>query len=901
MEEISLVYTKSLKSILRSLQVDPSEGLSPIEAQKRLNQFGKNLLPTPEKISLWTIFFKQFANFMIYILLGATLLSLTLADYKDAALIGLVVMINTLIGFFQELKAEKTLSSLKKMASPSAKVIRSGQIEEIATELLVPGDIVVLDEGDVVPADIRLLESVGLGINESILTGEGLPAKKDAEVEIREKVALGEQINMVFMGTMIVVGNGRGVVVSTGALTQMGKIAAFLTIPLEKPTPLQRNLDALGKYLIFAAIGVSALIFLLGFAQGREWKELLFTVISLAVAVIPEGLVAVVTITMAIGVQKMARRNAIVRNLPAVETLGAVSVICSDKTGTLTEGKMVATDLWVGGRLYSVSGTGIRPEGNIYCDEKAVKKLPSDLTLTLTAMALCNNAILQQDESGAWDGVGDPTEIALQVLSHKLQYKKEELEKEWTLIEGLPFDSNRKLMSMIYASSRNKAYVLTKGAVEEVLSACKFFRVFEEDKLLTKEEKKRFLQINTDMAKRGLRVLALAMRPFSQTEEDIEPSTIERNLVFLGMVGVLDPVRPEAKNAVEECKRAGITVMMVTGDHPATAANIASQLGIFNPEKDKILTGEQLDKLDEEALCLLQPFPKLFARVSPENKLMLVNTLRKRMKFIVAMTGDGVNDAPAIKHANIGIAMGKEGTDVVKQAADIILADDNFATIVIAVEEGRRIFTNIQKFIRYLLSCNMSSVVAILFATAAGIPLPFTPIQILWLNLVTDTPPALALGFDPVEKDAMENPPRNPKGGIFRKADFIFILFHGILMASLMLLVFMRGLYADSGSLEKARTMAFSLLVLVQLAQAFNARSTATSIFNNIFANKSLLAALGLSFSLLLLGMYLPVLNEVFGHVELGPGDWLELSVGVVIFILFTELFKLIRRNKRKI
>lgn len=899
MNEVSLPYTKSLKSIFRDLQVNPDDGLSQQEVQNRLKEFGKNRLPEPAKISLWKLFFKQFANFMIYILLGATALSLVLQDYKDAILIGLVVIVNTCIGFFQEYKAEKTLASLKKMSSPTAKVMRSGQIEEIATELLVPGDIVVLDEGDVIPADIRLIESVGLDINEAILTGESVPAQKDTDIEIREKVALGDQLNMAFMGTVIAVGNGRGVVVSTGASTQIGKIAQFLAIPLEKPTPLQRNLDALGKYLIFAAIGASAIIFLIGFLQGREWIELLFTVISLAVAVIPEGLVAVVTITMAIGVQRMAKRNAIVRNLPAVETLGAVNVICSDKTGTLTEGKMVATDLWVGGKLYAVSGTGIQPEGNIYCDDKPVINLSSDLTLALTTMALCNNAVLQQDEAGSWEGVGDPTEVALQVLAHKLQYKKEELEKEWKLIEGLPFDSDRKLMSVIYTSPQNETLVLTKGAPEEVLSACKFFRVNGEDKLLTKEDKKRFLQINTDMAERGLRVLAFAQRTFSKIEKDIEPETIERNLVILGMAGVLDPVRPEAKNAVEECRRAGITVMMITGDHPATATNIATQLGIFNPKKDKILTGEQLDKLDEETLCAIQPFPKIFARVSPENKLMLVNTLRKKMGYIVAMTGDGVNDAPAIKHANIGIAMGKEGTDVTKQAADIILVDDNFATIVTAVEEGRRIFTNIQKFIRYLLSCNMSSVLSILFATAAGIPLPFTPIQILWLNLVTDTPPALALGFDPAEKDAMGNPPRNPKRRIFRKADLVFILFHGGIMAGLMLAIFMIELYVDHSSLEKARTMAFSMLVLVQLAQAFNARSTATSIFrNNIFGNKGLLAAVGFSFSLLLLGMYFPFLKEVFGQVELVPQDWLELAAGVVVFIFFAELFKVIRRYR---
>lgn len=890
-------YARHLKILLNDLQTDGENGLDHTEADNRLSSYGRNRLPEPEKVPLWKLFFKQFANFMIYILLGAVALSLFLADYKDAFLIGIVILVNAIIGFIQEYKAEKTLASLKKMSSPTAKVIRNGQIEEVATELLVPGDIVILEEGDIIPTDIRLTESVGLEVNEAILTGESVPSQKDAAIEIQNKVVIGDQLNMVFMGTVIASGNGRGVVVATGGLTQMGRIAQTLAIPYEKPTPLQKNLDTLGKYLIAAAIGVSVLIFLIGFFQGRELEELLFTVISLAVAVIPEGLVAVVTITMAIGVQRMAKRNAIVRNLPAVETLGAVNVICSDKTGTLTEGKMVATDLWVGNKLYTVSGTGIIPTGAIYCDDKPVQELNTDLTLTITTMALCNDAVLQQDDSGTWEGVGDSTEIALQVLAHKLQIKKEELENTWEFIEGLPFDSNRKRMSVLYRNPEKEVVILTKGAPEEVLDACT--HVFENGKIkkLDKKERARFIQINLDMAGRGLRVLGIAKRSSPKLANDIEPETIEKDMTFLGMVGVLDPARPEAKQAVMECRLAGIQVMMVTGDHPATAQNIATQLGIFDPRHDHVMVGEQMDELTEAQLCEIKPFPTIFARVSPENKLMLVNALRK-MKYIVAMTGDGVNDAPAIKHANIGIAMGKEGTDVTKQAADIVLADDNFATIVAAVEEGRRIFTNLQKFIRYLLSCNMSSVFSILFATAVGVPLPFTPIQILWLNLVTDTPPALALGFDEAEKDSMKNPPRNTRKGIFRKADLIFILYHGMIMAGLMLAVFFFELYIEGGTLEKARTLAFAMLVLVQLAQAFNAKSTASSLFRrDLFSNKGLVAAVLFSLVLLLAGMYLPLLSGVFEQVELNSQDWLELGVGVMAFILLAEIFKFIKRK----
>lgn len=896
---ITSPYTVQLPKLLKELQTDSETGLNQVEAERRLSFYGRNRLPEPEKIPLWKIFLKQFANFMIYILFGAVVLSLFLADYKDAILIGIVILVNAIIGFIQEYKAEKTLASLKKMASPTAKVLRDDQIEEVPTEHLVPGDIVILEEGDIIPADIRLTESVGLEVNEAILTGESVASQKDADIEIQNKVALGDQLNMVFMGTVIASGNGRGVVVATGAITQMGKIAQTLAIPYEKPTPLQKNLDTLGKYLIVAAIGVSMIIFLIGFFQGRELEELLFTVISLAVAVIPEGLVAVVTITMAIGVQRMAKRNAIVRNLPAVETLGAVNVICSDKTGTLTEGKMVATDLWAANKLYTVSGTGIRPEGNIYCDDKPVKRLNHDLMLTITTMALCNDAVLQQDESGTWEGIGDPTEVALQVLAHKLQIKKEVLEDTWEFIEGLPFDSNRKRMSVLYKNPEKKTVIFTKGAPEEVLDVCT--QVYSNgviQKLDTKA-RNRFKQINLDMAGRGLRVLGLAMRQPLKLTDDIEPEAIEKNMTFLGMVGVLDPARPEAKQAVLECKHAGIRVMMVTGDHPATAQNIATQLGIFDPRRDRVMIGQQMDELSEDQLCKMRPFPTIFARVSPENKLMLVNALR-RMKYIVAMTGDGVNDAPAIKHANIGIAMGKEGTDVTKQSADIVLADDNFATIVAAVEEGRRIFTNLQKFIRYLLSCNMSSVFSILVATAAGVPLPFTPIQILWLNLVTDTPPALALGFDEAEKDTMKNPPRNTWRGIFRKSDLVFIMYHGMIMAGLMLAIFFIELYVEGGSLEKARTMAFAMLVLVQLAQAFNAKSTGSSLFRrDIFSNKGLIAAVLFSFILLLAGMYLPFLSGVFEQVELHPQDWLELGIGVAIFIILAEIFKFTKRKLR--
>ncbi len=888
-------YTQTSADIIKGLNTDPEEGLTVDEAKKRLANEGENRLPEPQKVSVLHLLFRQFTNFIIYILLGATVLSFILGDVKDAILIGVVVLINAAIGFYQEYKAERTLASLKKMAAPTAKIVRNGQIEEIQTFEIVRGDIVVLEEGDIVPADLRLTESVGLEINESVLTGESVPVQKDSRDVIENKVSVGERLNMTFMGTVTTSGHGRGVVVAVGAQTQIGKIAKTLATPYEKPTPLQRNLTALGKLIVLAAIVVAAVIFVIGALQGRDLNEQLFTVISLAVAVIPEGLIAVVTVTMAIGVQRMAKRNAIVRSLPAVETLGAVNVICSDKTGTLTEGKMVATDLWVGDKLYTVSGVGIRPEGSIYCDDKPVRDMPQDLKTALLIASLCNDSVLQQDEEGTWEGVGDTTEIALQVLAHKLDVKKEDIEKRSKFIEGLPFDSDRKRMSMVFELN-GKPTVLTKGAPEEVLNACTHF--LKDGQIIPLDgEKNHYKKINQDMANRGLRVLALARRELTQIPVDFEPSTVESGMTLVGMVGVLDPARPEAKEAVAKCRTAGIRVIMITGDHPATASNIAAQLGIFDPQTDKVMAGNELDHLSEHDLMKLEKFPRVFARVSPENKLMLITTLRK-MNYIVAMTGDGVNDATAIKHSNVGVAMGKEGTDVTRQAADIVLADDNFATIVSAVEEGRRIFANIRKFIRYLLSCNFSNVFGILFATIAGIPLPFTPVQILWLNLVTDTPPALALGFDKLDPKAMEKLPRDPKKGIFRKADVVFILLHGALMAGLMLAVFLTEVSAGNASIEKARTMAFAMLVLVQLTQAFNARSTKLTLLSkDVFANKSLVMGVTVSLGLMLIGMYTPILKGIFEQVSLGIQDWAKLMVGVGFFVVATEFVKWIRRK----
>lgn len=885
----------------RVLATDLERGLTEVQAAQRLQEYGPNQLPEPEKVSPLRLLLKQFGNYMIYILLGAALLSLALGKLPAAIAIALVVLVTVGIGFVQEYKAEQALDSLKHLAGPEGTVVREDQIASVLARTLVPGDVVLLEEGDLTPADIRLVAAFNLMLDEALLTGESLPVEKHAERLTDAGVAVSEQRNMAFMGTVVRSGRGRGVVVATGSATQIGRIAATLVIPLEKPTPLQLKLDALGKFLVWVTIGLCALIAVIGIVQGRPLEEMVLTSVSLAVAVIPEGLAAVVAVTMALGVQRMARRHAIVRNLPAVESLGAVTTICSDKTGTLTEGRMTATELWIAGRLYTVTGGGVVPEGDILHKDAPVRVADSPLQPALLTMALCNHAVLQQDAQGVWETVGDPTEVALQVLAQKAGIVKEALIEQYAFRTEWAFDSWRKRMSVIHQQPDGRLLVFTKGAPEAVLAVCTHWDLDDATSPLTAADRAAINAANAELAARGLRVLGLAWRVINAYDEDDEPEEVERQMRFLGLVGLVDPPRPEARAAVEQCHTAGITVMMITGDHQATAMHVARDLGILDAAQPTILTGRQLDERTEADLASQQSLPRVFARVSPENKLKLVKALRRQGQ-VVAMTGDGVNDAPAIKHANVGVAMGRAGADVTKQAADIVLSDDNFATIVTAVAEGRRIFDNIRKFVIYMLACHTGGVVVVLLAVMAGIAVPFTALQILWLNLVTGTPPALALGFDPPAKDIMHRPPRRPQEGILTMLDNASILYHGTVMGLLTLGIFFVELYVDGGSIEQARTLAFTLLALTQLAHAFNARSETLSVAQiGITGNRWLLGALGLSMALLLLGIYLPGLSEVMEKVALSARDWLDLGIGVGIFMLLAELFKLLRRRIERI
>ncbi len=893
---VATAHTLAVEEVERSLSTNSQTGLTAAEAKDRLVRFGPNKLPEPERISAIGLFFRQFANFMVAVLLGAIVVSMAVGDTKDAVVIGAIVIINAIVGFVQEYKAERALELLKRMASPQASVLRDGDVEHVSTETVVPGDVVLLEEGDIVPADIRLVEEVGVEVNEAMLTGEAAAASKHVDPLPDGNLPIGERRNMAYMGTIINVGHGRGIAVATGAATQMGHIAETLAIPVEKPTPLQIKLAGLGRTLVVLTVVLCAAIGLIGYLQGRGAEEMAMTAISLAVAIIPEGLVVVVTVTMALGVQRMARRRAIVRNLHAVEVLGSVTAICSDKTGTLTEGKMSVTEIFAGGRRYSFANDAPSGTRALLHRNRPANEFEPPMVWLLRAATLCNSAVLQQDESGQWEALGDSTDAALQLMAAKLGHDKPHLlQSGWQVLDGAPFDSDRKRMSMICLSPENKPIVLAKGAAEAILSVSTSAMGGQGD--ATSIESLR--QAGHDLADAGLRVLALAYRPLMDANIEPTPEELERDLICVGLVGISDPPRPEARQAVARCREAGIKVIMVTGDHWATAVNIARQLGIVADDNERVISGSEMDAMTPEVLSTLAPELNVVARVSPQNKLTLVQALRQQGE-VVAMTGDGVNDAPAIKHANVGVAMGISGTDVTKQAADIILSDDNFATIVVAVEEGRRIFDNIVKFIVFLLTINAAQLFVILFAIVGGLPVPFTPIQNLWLNIVTGTPPALALGFSPAVDGLMQRRPRRPYEPILGWWNSGTILFHGLLMSILALGMFLVEVYVDREPIDKARTSTFTMLATLQLIYAFNVvGEPGPAAFRSLLRYRWLAVAVIFSLALLLIGIYFPVLSDVFGQDELYLRDWAEILGGTAVFLVCAEGFRQLRSRLR--
>ena len=866
-------YKKSKNEILQELDVDEKNGLSSTEALRRLEKYGKNKLETKKKKTLFKQFLSQLKDVMIYILIIAAIISAFLGEISDALIILLVIIINAVIGVIQESKAEKALDALKELSTPKALVKRDGSLKEILSEDIVPGDIVIIDAGRYIPGDLRLIDTANLKIEESAFTGESVPSEKDASFLPDKEIPIGDQNNMAFMSTLATYGRGVGVVVGTGMNTEIGKIAKMIEQEENDETPLQKKLSELGKILGFLAVGICILIFIISFFQGRDLLEMFLTSISLAVAAIPEGLPAIVAIVLALGVQRMVKKNAIIRKLPAVETLGSVSIICSDKTGTLTQNKMTVTTVYT---------------NDSYIKESEFNLNDNESKLLVDCMVLCNDATYSEKSQ-----TGDPTEIALLEYPFKLNILKEKLEKEFKRIDEIPFDSDRKLMTTVNLVDDKKARVFTKGALDSILSICN--KISVNGKLLdfSKEYKAKVLENSNIMSDKALRVLAFAYKDISK--ENIVLDSLEKDLVFIGMVGMIDPPRLEVKDSIKLCKSAGITPVMITGDHKNTAFAIANELGIAE-DISQAITGHEIDKFKEEEFNEKIINYRVFARVSPEHKVKIVKAFKSHGN-IVSMTGDGVNDAPSLKAADIGVAMGITGTDVSKGASDMILTDDNFSTIVSAVEEGRKIYLNIKKSIVFLLSCNLGEILTLFTAILLNWNSPLQPIHILWVNLITDSFPALALGVDKTKEDVMNNPPRNPKESIFVKSDKIQLIINGVLIGGITLFAFKLGerLYADS--LIHAQTMAFVVLSVSQLFLSLSLRSNTKSAFSlGIFSNKYLVYSILLGIFLQVIIISISFIANIFKVTPLLLYDWIVVILVSLIPFAINEILKLFRK-----
>lgn len=895
-------YRSEIDSFVQELSVDPIRGLTDKEAEERRLNVGPNELAETAAKTVWMMFFDQFKDFLVLLLLAAAVVSAFVGEVTDAIVILLVVGINAVLGVVQEFRAEKSLSALKKLASPQAKVIRAGHVVSLPARELVPGDLVILEAGDFVPADLRLIETANLKINEAALTGESVPVDKDADWKAAEEVGLADRKNMAFMGTVATYGRGRGLVASTGMKTEIGQIATMIQAVETEETPLQRKLDAFGRQLGIIAIVLCVVIFLVGIARQRDPFEMFLTAVSLAVAAIPEGLPAIVTIVLAMGVQRMAKNKAIIRKLPAVETLGSATVICSDKTGTLTQNAMTVRELHTWDDQTSVSGEGYQPTGAFKVLGQPIDpKERQDLWLLLKAGLLCSDARLQEDMAEGqirYSIVGDPTEGALIVAAAKADLKRENLEEELPRVLEFPFDSDRKRMTTVHRGSLRHTYLesiaaetwgITKGAPDMILDVCDRYITADGIRPLDEKAREALLAKNKAMATQALRVLGFAVKPLP-TPEKVTIEEAENALIFIGFMGMIDPPRREAAEAIRICREAGIKPVMITGDHRDTAVAIGLELGLMDSDKH-VMTGEALNSIDREALEASVKEISVYARVSPEHKVRIVDAFRRRGE-IVAMTGDGVNDAPALKKADIGAAMGITGTDVAKEAADMVLADDNFATVVAAVKEGRIIFDNIRKAVFFLLSCNIGEILTVFAAILVGLPSPLLPIQILWVNLVTDSLPALALGVDPAEGDIMRRKPRNPQQGIFTTGSKRSMVVLGAFVGCITLVGFLVG-WLGRQSVEEGRTIAFATLGMSQLFHVFNFRSLRGSLFRRgVFGNPQLVAAVLVSVALQFAVFFISPLAKIFKVVPLVATEWL-LVIGLsASTILFGEFWK---------
>lgn len=896
----STPYSDRLADVVAAWGSDVNRGLTAEEVHKRFDSHGPNRLSEAPPRPWWLSFLAQFNELVVWILIAAAILSGVLGDWTDTMAILAIVLLNGVLGFVQEGRAERALDSLKRMSTPTARVLRDGQLTQVSCEGIVPGDVVHLEAGDFVPADGRLLTSFALAIQESALTGESVAVEKRADIVLPKGTPLADRKNMAYLATTVATGRAVLLITATGMSTELGQIATMLTHNAPESTPLQRRLDELGKILLVACLSIVAIIFVLQLLRGEPLLEVLLLATSLAVAAVPEGLPAVVTVALALGLQRMVRRNALVRKLPSVETLGSVTIICTDKTGTLTRNEMTVRELLVNDVRYEITGVGYLPKGEFHPtkrDGTATASHPAeaetaDLDFALTVGARCNNARLapRGDGTEAWQIVGDPTEGALVVAALKRRIAVTDTDLQ-TLYE-LPFDSDRKVMSVAVRRSDGAHLLFAKGAPEMVLAKCIAERRNGKAIPLSADRRTFWLEQNRSMASRALRVLALAYRTNPEPADD---GSQERDLVLCGLVGMIDPPREEVAAAVARCRQAGIRPVMITGDHPATALAIARELGIADADAPEVLTGQEVEKLSQDELLQRVAHVSVYARATAEHKLRVVQAW-KRGGQIVAMTGDGVNDAPAVKAADIGIAMGLTGTDVTKDASDMVLMDDNFASIVNAVEEGRGIFDNIQKFVHFLLSCNAGEVLFMFFAALIGWPAPLQPIQLLWINLITDGLPALALAMEPPEPDIMRRPPRPPNQSVITRLGGLKILFHGLLVASSSLVAFWIVYQGRPENLPHAQSTAFCVMAYTQLAYAFACRSqTYTWPQLGFLTNPTLFLAVTISallqFSVLTIPVARPFL-EVTGHPV---HEWVLVLAASLFPVTMIEIGKLLK------
>ncbi|MGX1752762.1 cation-translocating P-type ATPase [Sphingobacterium sp. NPDC055346] len=877
-------YSLSVEESLKNMGVNPSEGLSGPEVEKRLQEYGKNKLQEQKRKSIFRIFFEQLNDALIYVLFAAVGITFFMGEYTDGIIILIVILINAFLGLFQEVRANNAIDALRNLSHPKAIVRREGKVLEIDSELLVPGDIVMLEAGRYIPADLRLIESANLQIDESALTGESVAAEKDAGAKFAEEyIPLGDRINLAYMSTLVTYGRGVGLVIGTSNQTEVGKIAGFLNTGETEETPLEIRLDHLGKTLGKVAIGICVVIFIISYFQGRDLTEMFLTSVSLAVASIPEGLAAIVAIVLSIGVTKMAKQNAIIKKLPAVETLGSVTIVCSDKTGTLTQNKMTVQEAFT----FSDDLISVDDEGENTFEEN----------LLAEAMVLASDATLEEDKQ-----TGDPTEVALLALADQWEMDRKELQSNQPRVDELAFDSDRKMMSTLH--NHDAKYILyTKGAVDSLLPNCKYIIQSEELHPITEDHKKQITDAVEAMSTKALRTLAVA---FKESDSKIEKEEFEKDLVFIGLVGMIDPPRKEVKDSIEKAKEAGVTTIMITGDHGNTAFAIAKELGIAE-NFDQVTTGKEINAISYEELESHIADYRVFARVSPEHKVNIVKAFKSKGN-IVSMTGDGVNDAPSLNAADIGVAMGITGTDVAKNASDMILADDNFSTIIGAIEQGRNIYNNIKKSVVFLLASNLGEVITMLVTIVAGLPVPLLATQLLWINLITDTLPAVALGMDPGDPNVMKEKPRELNENFFSHGGTQRVIVAGILIGLLTAAAFLIGYFEHGYNPFKdqipedihsyARTMAFLTIIACQLFYSLSFRSESKSIFKvGIFSNKYLVFAIILGFALQLLVLFVPVLRESFKLQIIGLNDWLKVLGFGLVPLFVNELFKLIRNK----